>query len=669
MKQTKIKEVYMLDKNNLFNIKLDVNKKGIQISPVLYGIFFEDINYGGEGGMYAELINNRSFENFDYQGLEDKRLMAWEKIQSEDSKVELAVLVEKPINQINPNYLNIKVKKQGSKMGVKNLGYHYTGFYIKEGENYIFSIYARSSELGKAIHVELQSASTNEICGEAKISITDKEWKKYKTVIKATSTLEDVNLIITLDEIENIDIDLVSLFPEDTFNKRENGLRKDMVQMLKDLSPKFMRFPGGCIVEGRSFENMYRWKETIGTIEERKTNWNRWQLAEYQKNGRNSEDYFQTYGLGFYEYFLLCEDIGATPLPILNVGMTCQWHEGLLVPLDELDPWIQDILDLIEFANGDENTTWGKKRIELGHKKPFNLEYVGIGNEQWGEEYFKRYEIFHKIIKEKYPKVNLITSAGWTSEGKDFDYAQEWMKTTDIKADLIDEHFYKKPQWFLNNIHRYDNYDRKLPKVFAGEYACHVKDGKNNFEAAITEAAFLTGVEKNSDHVWMGCYAPLFGKTDHQQWQPNLIWFNNSEVYGSPSYYVQQLFGKNIGDRIVETELEGFLMQPVEEALEGELPKQFHVVSNLDEKNNTIIIKAVNLSKEPQKAVISINTEKEVMDTGVEIILTSENLSDENNHEEPTKVSPVTNTLNGLAREFQYEFCKYSVTVLRIKLK
>lgn len=658
-----------MENNNLCKIKLDVNKKGIEISPVLYGIFFEDINYGGEGGMYAELISNRSFENFDYKGIEDKRLMSWEKVESDDSEVELTVLKEELINPINPNYLNITVKKQGTKMGVKNLGYHNTGFYIKEGENYIFSIYARSKQVGKAIHVELQSSSTKKVCGESQIIITDSEWKKYKVVINATDTFEDANLVITLDGIESVDVDVVSLFPENTFGKRENGLRADMVQMLKDLEPKFMRFPGGCIVEGRSFENMYRWKETIGPIEERKTNWNRWQLQEYQKNGRNSEDYFQTYGLGFYEYFLLCEDIGATALPILNVGMTCQWHESLLIPLEEIDPWIQDVLDLIEFANGDENTVWGRKRIKLGHLEPFNLEYVGIGNEQWGEEYFKRYEIFHKVIKNKYPKIKLITSAGWTSEGKDFDYAQQWMNTTDVKADLIDEHFYKKPQWFLNNIHRYDEYDRNLPKVFAGEYAAHVKDGKNNFEAAIAEAAFLTGVEKNSDHVWMGCYAPLFGKTDHNQWQPNLIWFNNSEVYGTPSYYVQQMFSKNVGDRIIDTAVEGIVMQPVEEAQEGELPRQFHVVSNLDEKNNTIIIKAVNLSKDVQKSIIIIDTDKEVLDSATEIILTSQELSDENNYENPTKVSPVTNCIQGVSKKFEYEFNKYSVTILKLKME
>lgn len=648
-----------MEDKDICKITLDVNDKGIEISPVLYGIFFEDINYAGDGGMYAELINNRSFEYFDINKVVDKRLMAWEKVQSEDSEIYLTVLNETPINQINPNYLNMMVKKQGTKMGVKNLGFHSTGFYIKEGESYIFSLYARSPQIGKDINICLQSAGSQEICGQTQITITDSEWKQYKTMITATNTFKDVNLVITLDGIDSIDLDFVSLFPENTFNKRENGLRSDMVQMLKDLNTKFLRFPGGCIVEGRSFENMYRWKETMGPVEERKTNWNRWQLTEYQKEGRNSEDYYQSYGLGFYEYFLLCEDIGAKPLPILNVGMTCQWHEALLVPLNELDAFIQDILDLIEFANGDETTEWGRKRTELGHSAPFNLEYIGVGNEQWGPQYFERYEIFHKAIKKIYPDIYLITSAGWTSQGKDFDFAQQWMKTTDIKADLIDEHFYKKPEWFLNNVQRYDNYDRNLPKVFAGEYAAHVKDGKNNWEGAMVEAAFLTGVEKNADHVWMACYAPLFGKTGHNQWQPNLIWFDNSRIYGTPSYYVQQLFSQNVGDRIIEAVIEGNAL---------ELPNQFHVVANLDEKENTIIIKAVNLFSNPQKSVIIINTDREISDTATEIILSSDKLSDENSYEEPTKVAPVIISINGVSREFTYEFRKYSVTILKLKL-
>jgi alpha-L-arabinofuranosidase len=651
--------VKFVEDKDICKITLDVNDRGIKISPVLYGIFFEDINYAGDGGMYPELINNRSFEYFDINNVVDKRLMAWEKIQSEDSEVELAVLNETPINQINPNYLNIRVTKQGTKMGVRNLGFHSTGFYIKEGESYSFSLYARSPQVGKNINISLQSAGSTEICGQTQITIIDLEWKQYKTMITAANTYEDVNLVITLDGIESLDLDFVSLFPVNTFNKRENGLRPDMVQMLKDLNPKFLRFPGGCIVEGRSFENMYRWKETIGPVEERKTNWNRWQLPEYQKEGRKSEDYFQSYGLGFYEYFLLCEDIGATPLAILNVGMTCQWHESLLVPLDELDPFIQDILDLIEFANGDETTEWGRKRIELGHPAPFNLEYIGVGNEQWGPQYFERYEIFHKAIKKRYPDINLITSAGWTSEGKDFDFSQQWMKTTEVKAELIDEHFYKKPEWFLNNVNRYDNYDRSLPKVFAGEYAAHVKDGKNNWEGAMVEAAFLTGVEKNADHVWMACYAPLFGKTGHNQWHPNLIWFDNSRIYGTPSYYVQQLFSQNVGDRIIDTVIEGNVEEP---------PNQLHVVANLDEKENAIIIKAVNLSPNPQKLVIKINTDREISDTATEIILSSDKLSDENSYEEPTKVAPVVHSMNGVSREFLYEFSKYSVTILKLKL-
>jgi alpha-N-arabinofuranosidase len=638
-------------------INLDMEADAIKISPMLYGLFFEDINFAGDGGIYGELIKNRSFEYFDINGLVDKRLMGWETYGSD---VEIGVQNEKPLNQNNLNYLKIDIKKSGIKAGIKNLGFNDIGFAVKENEKYDFSIYARSSNIHKLTGC-IQNPTTGEVYGQVSIDIAGDEWKKYEAVISSNATYANANFVLFIEEAGSVDVDMISLFPQKTFNNRKNGLRADLVQILKDLKPAFVRFPGGCIVEGRSFENMYRWKETIGDVAERKINWNRWQLPGYQLPNQNSDEYFQSYGLGYHEYFLLCEDIGAEPVPIMNTGMTCQWHEALLVPLDELDSYIQDILDLIEYANGDETTVWGKKRIEAGHPAPFNLKYVGIGNEQWGEVYFERYEILHKAIKKVYPEINLITSAGWTSDGKDFDSAYEWMKTTQQKAELVDEHFYKSPTWFLENINRYDNYDRKLPKVFAGEYAAHTpgktEERRNNWEAALSEAAFLTGVEKNSDHVLMTSYAPLLAKTGYNQWQPNLIWFDNSEVYGTPSYYVQKAFSTNVGDKIIKTDI-----------LEEEV-KDLHVVSNYDEKNNEIIIKAVNLATEAKKAVIKIAGTKELLPLGTSSILSSKELTDENSYDNAIKVSPVTKTIEGVSREFAYEFEGYSVTVLRLKVK
>jgi len=652
-----------MEEKNTCTIMLNMESEGIEISPMLYGLFFEDINFAGDGGLYGELIKNRSFEYFDINGVLDKRLMGWEKLESKNGELEIEVLTDKPLNVNNTNYLHVDVKKAEGRVGIKNLGFNDIGFSIKKDEEYDFSIFARSFNGDKPITVivAIQNNDTGEIYGQTSFEIIGDKWEKYEMAIVSNATFANAIFVLLFKEAASLDIDMVSLFPQKTFNNRKNGLRADLVEMLKDIKPSFLRFPGGCIVEGRSFENMYRWKETIGDVSERKINWNRWQLQEYQLPNQNSDEYFQSYGLGFYEYFLLCEDIGAQPVPILNVGMTCQWHEGLLVEVEKLDEYIQDVLDLIEYANGDETTTWGKKRIEAGHSEPFNLKYIGIGNEQWDEQYFERYEIFHKVIKSRYPDINLITSAGWTSDGKEFDKAYEWMKITEQKAELVDEHFYKEPAWFIENVNRYDNYDRKLPKVFAGEYAAHtsteIPERRNNWEAALSEAAFLTGIEKNSEHVWMASYAPLFAKTGYCQWQPNLIWFNNSEVYGTPSYYVQQIFSTNVGDRIIKTEI-----------LDG-TATDFYVVSSFDKKNSEIIIKAVNLSCESKRATIKINGIKELSSMATAIELSSKELTDENSYEAPMKISPVTKIIEDVDEEFAYEFQEYGVTVLRLQVK
>ncbi|MDE6168334.1 MAG: alpha-L-arabinofuranosidase, partial [Acetatifactor sp.] len=484
-------------------------------------------------------------------------------------------------------------------------------------------------------------ADSRGICfGQKTFSLvrTGRGWTKYRLTLTADGCCNQVFPEILLETPGAVDLDLLSLFPQDTFLGRKNGMRRDLAQMLQALSPKFMRFPGGCIVEGRSFENMYCWKDTIGDLTQRRTNWNRWQMEEYQINGQVSLDYFQSYGLGFYEYFQFCEDIGASPVPVINAGMTCQWHEGLLADMNALDKWIQDALDLIEFANGPADSTWGGRRAAMGHPEPFRLKYIGIGNEQWGEVYFERYEAFQKVLSEKHPEIRLITSAGWTAEGEEFDLAYRWMNANKDKAYAVDEHFYKSPRWFLENIHRYDSYDRSLPKVFAGEYAAHTHENTGervcNWEAALCEAAFLTGLEHNADHVVMSCYAPLFGRTGHQQWQPDLIWFDNHSAYGTPSYYVQKLFANHVGDTLVETRI-----SEDEEALSGLAKiagKSLQVSSTLSENGLRLYVKLVNLSDTSREVrlrpdqPISHCIRHEIA-AGLEAV---------NSHETPENVSP-----------------------------
>jgi alpha-N-arabinofuranosidase len=354
------------------------------------------------------------------------------------------------------------------------------------------------------------------------------EWKRYSVSFTATDTVLKGRLNIWLEGKGEIDMDMVSLFPQHTWRDRSNGLRKDLVQWLADMKPGFLRFPGGCIVEGRDLTNRYQWKNTVGAMEQRKLMMNRWNV-EFPR--RSAPDYYQTFGLGFFEYFQLAEDIGAEPLPIINCGMACQFNSAEVVALTELDPFIQDALDLVEFANGDLTTKWGKLRGDMGHPLPFHLKLLGIGNEQWEIQYIDRFKRFEKIMKQRYPQIKLVAAAGPSPDGARFDFA--WKELRQLNADLVDEHYYQSPEWFYKNASRYDQYDRKGPKVFAGEYAAHGKEelkaeSKNTWLSALAEAAFMTGLERNADVVQMASYAPLFAHVDAWQWRPDLIWFDNT---------------------------------------------------------------------------------------------------------------------------------------------
>lgn len=523
------------------SVKLTVNtgKPAHSISSNLYGLFFEDINFAADGGLYAELIRNRSFEF-------DEGLFRWSKVEREGGQSTIKVLTAGPLNSSNPHYLRLSTRNSNGWAGIENPGYG--GIPVKKGNNYLFSVYARSvDDFEGELFIRLED-SNGTIIGKSKVGkITDK-WSKYSTEIQAEGSGEKARLVLLVKGKAVVDIDMVSLFPEDTWKNQKNGLRKDLVQMLAKLEPSFIRFPGGCIVEGKDLDNAYRWKDTIGIPAERKMNWNRWAGWE------NPPQYYQSYGLGFFEYFRLCEDLNAEPLPILNCGMSCQYQDAELVPMDQLDSYVRDALDLIEYANGSPESEWGAKRAEAGHPEPFDLKYLGIGNEQWGEEYFKRYRVFYNAIKEKYSDITLVTTSGPAPDGRWFDLA--WGKfESGTPAEIIDEHYYRPPEWFLRNTDRYDSYDRSGAKILAGEYAAHNRDRSNNLYAALSEAAFLTGLERNSDIVVMSSYAPLFAKIGSTQWTPDLIWFDNTSVYGTPSYYVQKMFSRNKGTAYLKNEL------------------------------------------------------------------------------------------------------------------
>ena len=413
------------------------------VSPTMWGIFFEDINFAADGGLYAELVKNRSFEFYN-------PMMGWKELKPKGSSGKLLVINRADKNSQNPRYANISVDNNSAGYGISNEGFR--GMGITGNKEYIFSLLAKKERGSVAIRIELVGSNGEKI-GEARLSGLSAQWKKYSVSFTTTATEPKAHLDIYFEGNGSIDADVISLFPKDTWKGRPNGLRKDLVQMLADLKPGFMRFPGGCIVEGHELETRYQWKKTIGDPLNRHLMINRWNT---EIRNRQAPDYYQSFGLGFYEYFQLAEDIGASPLPILNCGMACQFNTKEVAPMDQLDPFIQDALDLVEFANGSTATKWGKLRAELGHPSPFNLKMIGVGNEQWDEQYIDRYKQFEKAFSKKYPAIKLVAAAGPDPDGQRFDYA--WSEFRKLHPSFIDEHYYKPPQWFFDNAGRYDNY-------------------------------------------------------------------------------------------------------------------------------------------------------------------------------------------------------------------
>lgn len=604
---------------------VQTNKIGAPVQPTMYGLFFEDINYAADGGLYAEMIKNRSFEF-------PENFMGWEIFGHVDLKN------DGPFER-NPHYVRLSNPGHPHKWtGVENEGFF--GVSFKAGEEYRFSVWARVPDGGSSkIRVELvdtKAMGETQTMTQQEITIDSKEWKKYTVILKPETSVTKGKLRIFLSKPEHtVDLEHISLFPVDTWKGHENGMRKDLAQALADLKPGIFRFPGGCIVEGTDIDTRYDWKKTVGPVENRPLNENRW---HYTFPHRFFPDYFQSYGLGFYEFFLLSEEIGSEPLPVLNVGLACQYQNDDMhahIAVDSLQPYIQDALDLIEFANGDTSTKWGALRAEMGHPAPFNLKFIGVGNEQWGPEYVERLEPFIKAIRAKYPDIKIIGSSGPNSEGKEFDYL--WPEMTRLKADLVDEHFYRPESWFLSQGARYDNYDRKGPKVFAGEYACHGRGKKyNHYNAALLEAAFMTGLERNADVVHMATYAPLFAHVEGWQWRPDMIWYDNNNSVRTASYYVQQLFSENKGTNVVP------LTMDKKNVTGAEGQNGLFASAVYDKDRNEYIVKVANTSSEPQELNIKLaGLKKKDVITGVTAqTLSTKDLDSDNTLEEPNKIVP-----------------------------
>lgn len=641
---------YKSDAQSSSPIIVKANEVKANIKPTMYGIFFEDINFAADGGLYAELVKNRSFEFYN-------PLMGWKEIKENGGSGKLYFVNVGGKSPQNTRYAHISVNAANGSFGLANEGYR--GIGVEQGEQYNFSVFARNGGQGNtSITVELVSSKGEKI-GSANLSGFNTEWKKYTASFTSSATDEKAHLNILFHGAGLIDVDMISLFPENTFKNRKNGLRADLVQKLADLKPGFLRFPGGCIVEGHELETRYQWKKTVGPVENRTPIVNRWN-TEFKH--RITSDYFQSFGLGFFEYFQLAEDIGAEPLPILNCGMACQFNTGEVTPVDQLDPYIKDALDLIEFANGPVDSAWGKLRAEMGHPAPFNLKLLGVGNEQWDTQYIERYKEFAKAIKQKYPDVQLISAAGPSPNGPLFDYA--WKELKALDADIIDEHYYANPQWFLDNATRYDNYDRKGPKVFAGEYAAQSvattsPENKNNWRCALAEAAFMTGLERNADVVNMASYAPLFAHVEGWQWTPDLIWFDNLRSYGTPNYYVQKMYSNNKGTVEVPIHLNDSVMAGAD---------SLYAAASIDKTTNELILKLINISGQEQNRNIVVDGVKGLKGNAKLTVLQSNDLDVVNSLDSPTTISPVEKEMTIKNKKFSIPLVPYSFTVLRIKM-
>ena len=614
-----------------------------EISDLLMGIFFEDINYSADGGLYAELIQNRDFEYDPSDREGDKNWNSTHSWKLEGENATFTISTSDPIHPNNPHYAVLKTNQPGA--ALTNTGFD--GIALKAGEKYDFSLFARIPEGSKSgkLLVRLVDADGT-VQGETTVTVSSRSWKTYKAVLTA-KTSADTRLELRPQSAGEIELDMISLFPQNTFKGRKNGLRPDLAQTLADMHPRFVRFPGGCVAHGDGLKNISQWKNTIGPLEARKP-------------ARNLWGYHQSMGLGYYEYFQFCEDIGAEPLPVLAAGVPCQnsaCHGDLRggqqggIPMSEMGAYIQDILDLIEWANGDaRKTKWGKIRAESGHPKPFNLKYIGIGNEDLITDVFEeRFTMIYLAIKEKYPEMIVVGTVGPFNEGTD--YVEGWKLADKLGVPMVDEHYYQSPGWFLHNQDFYDKYDRsKKTKVYLGEYATHISGRRANMETALTEALYLAALERNGDVVHMTSYAPLLAKDGRTQWNPDLIYFNNREVRPTTGYYVQKLYGQHAGDHYIPSQVN----------LDNQDSRvKLRVGSSIvrDSKTGDVIVKLVNL--------LPVSIETDVRLPGMDGIQSSATRTVLAGAPEATPL-PVTDTIEA-GTSFKQELPAYSFTVIRLK--
>lgn len=628
-------------------------KGGKKISSDLFGLFFEDINYSADGGLYAEMVQNRSFE---YNPTEQKTwnpFSYWEYVAPGFSYGRISVETTAPIHPNNPHYVVLDIEHVGpeakytgiSGVGIKNSGFE--GMVVKASDKYDFSMFAR--QLGNepvAFTICLQTLK-GKILAQTTVSVAASDWKKYSATLIPSANCDTANLVVLATSAGKVGLDMISLFPKKTFKNRPNGMRADLAQMLADMKPRFIRFPGGCLAHGDGLGNMYRWKNTIGPLETRKEQRNIW-------------GYNQTAGLGYYEYFRFCEDIGAKPLPVLPAAVSCQnsggtWQVGgtgqKAIPMNEMQEYIQEVLDLIEWANGPATSVWGAKRTAAGHPAPFNLQYIGIGNEdKITPEFEERFKMIFAAVKAKHPEVTVVGTVGPAPDGEDF--TKGWKLADDLKVPIVDEHYYTSPDWFISHQHRYDSYKRNATEVYLGEYA----SWGNKLRNAIAEAAYMTSLERNGDVVRMASYAPLLAKKDFTQWKTDMIFFDNVKINLTPNYYVQKMFSANQGDYYFDKVIS-----------KDEKDQNLAASCVRDSKTGDIIVKMVNFGNAPKPMKINLGQFGSIASQADQTVLSGD-ADAENTLDNPQKVAPVSSTVK-VGKSFNYSAPAMSLTVIRIKTK
>ena len=636
-------------------LTIDLAAPAKPISPELFGIFFEDLNYAADGGLYAELIQNRSFEYSATERSEWGPFSFWDLTKRGDGDGQLGLGDARPVHVNNPHYLLLTVLKPGDGVGVSNGGFDQIP--LAAGEAYEASFWAYQAYMGRKwaggpdqrkpmpVTIRLED-SDGAVLAEARVEVAGREWTNHRVTLTPARAATHARFVLLAHEPGALAIDMVSLFPRDTFQGRANGLRADLAQAIADLRPRFMRFPGGCLVHGPGIRHYYDWKDTVGPVEQRRAQRNLW-------------GYHQTMGLGYFEYFQFCEDLGAVPVPVVTAGVCCQHagdspnrgQEGL--PLEEMPAYIQDVLDLIEWANGPADSKWGAVRAAAGHPAPFGLKYLGVGNEdEISPAFEERFRMIHDAIQRKHPEIVVIGTSGPFPDGRDF--VKGWEFARQMKAEMVDEHYYRPPQWFWDHLGRYDGYDRAGPKVYVGEYAAHDEGRRNTLRSALAEAAYLTSLERNGDIVALASYAPLLSRRGHTQWTPDLIYFTGTEVFPSLNYTVQKLFGEHRGDAYVPTTLEA-----------GPTRLRLAASTVRDRRSGDLIVKIVNGDDTARAVQVRIAGGRALPATAQRILFGDAPADAANSDGDAPAVVPRTDTVP-IAREFSYEAPAHSLTILRL---